>query len=215
MNDEDDLRQTGTNVKSTILTNATTAYQTLCTSYNAIDVFRGTLLGFLPLVTGGLFLLAAGKDESNIFSNPKLSVPLGLFGLLVSLGLFIFEIYGIRRCTHLIVLGRHLERQLEVEGQFLHRPIGVEGFIPAKFSRLVNEPMASGVIYPAVGAAWLYLSLQSLNPWLAAAASTLIFMSGFIVTLRYNKWLADKDWPEAEGTLEKRGEEYERDQDRC
>jgi hypothetical protein len=186
---------------ATEVANAPTAYQTLCASYNAIDSFRGTLLGFLPLATSGLFLLA-GDSSRGILSDPKLSVPLGLFGLLVSLGLFIFEIYGIRRCTHLIIAGRHLERQLKTEGQFLHRPNGVEGFISAKLSRLVNEPMASGVIYPAVGAAWLYLGLQSLNPWLAASVATLIFMLGFIITFRYNKWLADKDWPEAEGTLE-------------
>jgi len=42
--------------------NAKTAYETLCTRYHAIDDFRGKLLGFLPLATGGIFLLAE-KDE--------------------------------------------------------------------------------------------------------------------------------------------------------
>lgn len=179
---------------------AGTAYQTLCVSYTAIDSFRGTLLGFLPLATGGIFLLA-GEPGKSILSDPNLSVPLGLFGFFITLGLFIYEIYGIRRCTHLIILGQHLEKQLKIEGQFLHRPEGLGGFIPAGFGRLISEPMASGVIYPAVGAAWLYLGAQSASPWLAAVLATVIFILGFGITYRYNKWLAEKDWPEQEGKL--------------
>ena len=176
-------------------------YQTLCTSYNSIDTFRGTLLGALPLATGGVFLLT-GENGRTILSDPHLALALGLFGFFITLGLFIFEIYGIRRCTHLIILGRHLERQLKTEGQFLHRPKGVQGFMPANFSRLINEPMASGVIYPAVGAAWMYLGVHSLSQWLAAVLAIVIFVLGFGITYRYNKWLADKDWPEEEGKLE-------------
>jgi len=187
-------------MNSSEASHAGTAYQTLCASYTAIDSFRGTLLGFLPLATGGLFLLAGGTGEG-ILSEAKLSVPLGLFGFFITLGLFIYEIYGIRRCTHLIVLGQHLEKQLKIEGQFLHRPEGLGGFIPAGFGRLISEPMASGVIYPAVGAAWLYLGAQSVSQWLAAVLAMVIFVVGFGITYRYSKWLAEKDWPEQEGKL--------------
>lgn len=70
----------------------------LCDSYRAIDAFRGKLLGALPLVSDtGIFLLIRepGKEVET-----ALLMPLGWFGVLVTLGLFIFEIYGIRRCTH-------------------------------------------------------------------------------------------------------------------
>lgn len=63
--------------------------------------------------------------------------------------------------------------------------------------------MASGVIYPAVGAAWAYLSVQSLTHWLAALLAIAIFALGFRFTYKYSKWLADVDWPKEEGKLEK------------
>lgn len=179
---------------------AGTAYQTLCTSYTAIDGFRGTLLGFLPLATGGIFLLAGGTGKG-ILCDPKLSVPLGLFGFFITLGLFIYEIYGIRRCTHLIILGQHLEKQLKIEGQFLHRPQGLGRFVPAGFGPLISEPMASGVIYPAVGAAWLYLGVHCVSQCLAAVLAMVIFVLGFGITYRYNKWLVEKEWPEQEGNF--------------
>lgn len=194
------------------------AYQTLCTSYNAVDTIRGQLLGFLPLASSGIFVLL--KD---MLSNPELSLPIGLFGFLITLGLYIFEIYGTRRCTHLIILGQHLEKQLKVEGQFNHRPTGLQAiskvkldkcsterickskislkYISRDFRSLINEPMAAGVIYPAVGAGWLYLALQSIEienipfPLLALVLSPLVFCLGFLASCFYNRWLKCIDVP--------------------
>jgi xanthosine utilization system XapX-like protein len=87
--------------------NLRAAYQALCSSYNAIDTFRGQLLGFLPLASGSIFALFNFKEV-----KPELISLIGIFGFLITCGLFIFEIYGIRRCTHLIVLGQHLEQQM-------------------------------------------------------------------------------------------------------
>jgi hypothetical protein len=71
----------------------------------------------------------------------------------ITLGLFFFELYGIKKCTQLISAGRKLEEDLHVKnGQFVTRPPGVIGFI--------NEPFAAGVIYPAVLAAWTFLALD-------------------------------------------------------
>jgi hypothetical protein len=214
------------------------AYQTLCTSYNAVDTIRGNLLGFLPLASSGIFVLL--KD---MLSKPELSLPIGLFGFLITLGLYIFEIYGTRRCTHLIIIGQHLENQLEIEGQFTHRPTGLQ-ILPIKrrsrrlkalsklesnksstaqnntskgnvlqglrkymikrrresifrdFLSLINEPMAAGVIYPAVGAGWLYLALQSKqDPLLALVLSSLVFFLGFFTSCFYGQWLKRNDWP--------------------
>jgi hypothetical protein len=194
------------------------AYQTLCTSYNEVDAIRGKLLSFLPLASSGIFVLL--KD---MLSNPKLSLPIGLFGFLITIGLYIFEIYGTRRCTHLIILGQHLENQLKIEGQFKHRPTGLQAIskvnsdecskershkskislihIFRDFHSLINEPMAAGVIYPAVGAGWLYLALQSIKiintPFslLAFVLSPLVFCLGFLASCFYNQWLKCIDVP--------------------
>ena len=147
----------------------------------------------------------------------------GLFGFLITLGLYIFKIYGTRRCTHLIILGQHLENQLKIEGQFNHRPTGLQAISKVKldkcstdrickskislkhifrdFRSLINEPMAAGVIYPAVGAGWLYLALQSIKtinilfPLLAFVLSPLVFCLGFLASCYYSHWLKCIDVP--------------------
>lgn len=78
--------------------NLTTVYKELCSSYRAIDDFRGKLLGFLPLASGTeVFLLIHGPTKSDV---PQMAIPpIGAFGMLVTIGLFVFAIYGIRRYT--------------------------------------------------------------------------------------------------------------------
>lgn len=94
----------------------------LCESYLAIDDFRTKLLGFLPLATSGLFLLIADPEKAN-FIEPLL-LPIGIFGFAIALGLFCFELYGIRKCTCLIRMGAHIGEQLgDIKGQFATRPL--------------------------------------------------------------------------------------------
>lgn len=107
--------------------NIRTIYKELCTSYRSIDDFRTKLLGFLPLATGGIFaflidpkFFADGKAET--VTNQLLPMVGGL-GTLVTLGLYAFEVYGIRKCTALIKVGEHLEHVLRSQhGQFTARP---------------------------------------------------------------------------------------------
>lgn len=129
------------------------AYRELCTSYRAIDDFRTKLLGFLPLATGtGIFLLVT--DEAKTRFVQEYSWTIGVFGFFITLGLFLFELYGIKKCTALICAGRQLEDVLLKirNGQFEKRPLGVLG--------IINEPLAAGIIYPAVLAAWTFLALD-------------------------------------------------------
>jgi hypothetical protein len=171
-------------------------YQQLCESYRAIDDFRTKLLGFLPLATGGGIFLLLGP-----LSDPKTSavaqqfmVPVGTFGFVITLGLFFYEIYGMKKCGRLIDAGKQIEGQLCIGGQFLNRPRGV--------ARLINEPFAAGVIYPAVLAAWTYLALRFVWPqsaawqlyalWIAIA----VFIGGFVFSVVYNIQL-EKDGAEA------------------
>ena len=126
-------------------------YEQLCNSYRAIDDLRAKLLGFLPLATGtGVFLLLT--DQAKLLSMQNLFKPIGFFGLTVTLGLFFYELYGIKKCTRLIEVGKELEEKvLNVsKGQFATRPPGV--------ALLINEPFAASLIYPAVLAAWTFLA---------------------------------------------------------
>jgi hypothetical protein len=163
-------------------------YDQLCLSYRAIDDFRAKLLGFLPLASaGGAFLLLNDvlvNPEKSKFAKPFLK-PLGLFGFVVTLGLFFYEIYGIRKCLALIEAGKRLECSLGItDGQFENRPDNV--------LYLINEPFAAGVIYPVVLAGWMFLTLAFPQPDQAPAieaaltAAIWVFMGGFLVTLIYN-----------------------------
>lgn len=101
-------------------------YQELCNSYRAIDDFRAKLLGFLPLASGtGIFLLV--KDETAFEKAKPYFWAIGLFGFAITLGLFFYEIYGIRICTYLIETGKKLEGNMGFNkyAQFKNRPSGV------------------------------------------------------------------------------------------
>lgn len=131
-------------------------YDRLCESYHAVDDFRMKLLGLLPVATGtGVFLLLSGKAEvigNN--SDGKLSQALGAigaFGFLFTLGLFTYELSGIKKCHYLIQTGKRLEATLRIRGQFRTRPSYVTGYL--------NKPFAASIIYPASMAAWLFLAL--------------------------------------------------------
>jgi hypothetical protein len=166
--------------------NSRTIYQELCNSYRAIDDFRAKLLGFLPLATGaGIFLLldnAKLLDNAN-FKGGQVLVAAGAFGFAVTLGLFFYELYGIKKCHALINAGRILEGNLGVDaqnGQFTERPREVAG--------LINEPFAAGVIYPAVLAAWTFLAV-SFMPEKAPRWAIGVFIIGFTISLFFNLWL--------------------------
>jgi hypothetical protein len=172
-------------------------YDQLCQSYRAIDDFRAKLLGFLPLASaGGAFLLL-----NDVLTDPKKSPlvkpffePLGLFGFVVTLGLYCYELYGIRRCHALIKAGKQLEGLLgTTDGQFRTRPRNV--------LYLINEPFATGLIYPAVLAGWMFLARvfpqpqSDQPPAIDAALSAAIWVFGvsFLITLIYNLVLPHVD----------------------
>lgn len=118
-------------------------YEQLSQSYRAIDDFRMKLLGLLPLTTSGIFLLA---DKTRL----EAALPIGIFGLVITAGLFAYELHGIKKCNRLIHAGQHLEfDHFNVVGQFRSRAHDFEGF---------SEPFAASIIYPASMAAWVFLA---------------------------------------------------------
>lgn len=158
----------------------TMAYEELCKSYHAIDDFRAKLLGFLPAATGAGILFTA-KDNAYLLQHYAQAI--GLFGFVIALGLFSYEIYGIRKCAALMQTGRLIERQLGIEGQFATRPHEVLW--------VIDEPFATALIYPAVLASWAFLFFYE-KPCcgLAAAAAALVFVGLFVAVLFYDHRLS-------------------------
>ena len=158
------------------------AYEQLCHSYRAIDDFRSKLLAALPVATAGsAFLLIGDKLTAldKLKAAAPLVTPIAVFGIVVTLALFCYEIYGIKKCGALIDAGKLLEREMGVVGQFTSRP-----------NKIVNEPLAAAIIYPAVIAGWVYLALYAYDlagatadpaPALRGAAAT--FLLGFVPML--------------------------------
>jgi hypothetical protein len=172
-----------------------TAYTELCISYRAIDDFRAKLLGFLPLATGtGIFLLYSNSDSGTEIYLPAI----GIFGWVITLGLFAYGIYGIKKCHCLIKTGKSMEFKMNIRGQFYNRP-------PAVCS-IINEPLASGIIYPAVLAAWTYLALTfSSTPiacmianQIAGRIAVLVFFVFFILSMIFSIKLKSQRCKEAE-----------------
>ena len=165
--------------------NLRTVYTELCSSYRAVDDFRTKLLGFLPVATGaGIFFLVTDKEKID-FVHPYFPY-VGAFGFVITLGLFFYELYGIKKCTHLIWAGKDIETEMQTgDGQFSRRRPGIAGWI--------NEPFASGVIYPAVLGAWTFIALafsayKTAAPWLAIS----VFAVGFAICLFYNRQLKNE-----------------------
>jgi hypothetical protein len=149
--------------------NLKASYLEICKSYHEIDGFRGKLLGFLPLATGGgIFLLLGIKDVSYEYL-----LPIGLFGFFATLGLFLFEAGGIQECYALIKVGKALEHDLRLTRQ-PERPkygpppqpirLGQFHMHPKSLSWVYGSGPASIVVYATVMSGWNYLATSKICP---------------------------------------------------
>jgi hypothetical protein len=188
-------------------------YDHVCSAYERIDDFRAKLLGFLPVVSGGglFFLLkqadeAVGQPPSTTGDVSLLVISGGIIGAIFTLGLLVYEERGIHYCVRLIALGGMLEDRLKIyPGRFRHWP---EGGV----SRLVNEPVASGIVYSAILAAWSFVAMSSM-PKLAVAIALLIGLTSLVLTNWFFRHVRKKElkkagsWPpegEHEGIYSRR-----------
>jgi hypothetical protein len=149
------------------------AYKAACDLYQRIDDFRAKLLGFLPLVSGtGIFLLLNDPIPED---NPNYLLPVGLLGFTVTLGLLLYELRGVQKCLRLINVAASLEKELHVAGPFRLK-------IPS-YGTIINEPVAAGIVYPSVLAAWIYVAMysnESDNGWVVP---TLVFIGSMAAVL--------------------------------
>jgi hypothetical protein len=80
----------------------------------------------------------------------------------------------------LIEVGKCLEQKLGASGQFKFRADGIGG--------VINEPFASGLIYPAVLAAWTFLALNG-NRNDAKFWAALVFVVFVAISIVFIWWL--------------------------
>ena len=131
------------------------AYQEVCNSYQKIDDFRAKLLGLLPLAsTGGIFLLLNTDLSSGTFSlyTEQIVLVVGLFGAIVTVVLFLYELRGIEKCSHLVEMGKCLENFMKV-------PNGGQFNLLYSNHRWWGKHLFASVIYPLAAGAWVYTAL--------------------------------------------------------
>lgn len=84
-----------------------TAYEQICKATGEISEFRAKLLALLPIASGaGILLLPNIKSENQLAAY---CVPAGIFGVLVTFGLFLHELRGLHICYVLGAYGAKIE----------------------------------------------------------------------------------------------------------
>jgi hypothetical protein len=125
-------------------------YGEVCKSHSSITEFRAKLLALLPIASGsGIFLLLTKRSEP---IDTTYLYAIGLFGFLITLGLFIYELRGIQHCKRLQQLASRLEEQLHLrEAQFIRRP-------KARLGGFLGAEGAAYIIYPTMLIAWALIA---------------------------------------------------------
>jgi hypothetical protein len=152
-------------------------YQETCKSHATITDFRAKLLALLPLASGtGVLLLLTRETNTRYFG------PIGLYGLAITLGLFLYELRGIQTCIALRQQAAALEQELHIppgDGQFRDRPrAALGGFVGAEG--------ASWVVYLAILAGWAYVAGLGYGWWRRVSAAWLVLAYAAVLAA---KWL--------------------------
>jgi hypothetical protein len=139
------------------------AYERVGESYEAITEFRAKLLTLLPLATGiGAFLLLERAQKGTAHSQfQRFLGPIGLFSVVVTLGLFAYEYRGMQRCHRLEVQAAVLENDLGLsmeQAPFLGQP-------PRALGNMLGPPAAGLIIYLVTVFAWLWLAGYGFKWW--------------------------------------------------
>ena len=142
-------------------------YGEVCNAYHAITEFRGKLLALVPVVSGAGFTLIIGSPGD---VDQRLLLPVGIFGLAATVGLFVYELRGIFLCHELRDRGERLERAMQlpepagdpIPGHFLERPKSHRirdawGLLDRRHPIMV--PTASFLVYGSAMLGWLVVSV--------------------------------------------------------
>ena len=117
-------------------------YEQVCESWRALIGVRFKLLGFVPSISG--VAVAVLIDAQGV--TPAAGAGLATFGLLATVGIYLYDQRNSQLHDELISRGRRIEYELGVVvGQFLGRP-GSAG--------IVKHDYAVTLVYVATMAAW-------------------------------------------------------------
>ena len=144
-----------------------TEYKEVCQNHRAVTDFRGKLLTLLPLASGAGIYLLLPKQSSPDEIAPGFLIAIGVFGALVTLGLFLHELRAIEQCGALIELGRSLEEKMgSAEGVFMREHNYYDNEQHTRLQHFINNlkgPIGAGwIIYSSVGVAWLFVAFLGL-----------------------------------------------------
>jgi hypothetical protein len=163
-------------------------YSELSKTHANIMGFRAKLLTLLPLASGaGVFLLL---QERFAGFNPGHMIAIGVFGAVVTLGLYQHELINIRWCDDLWERGSRLEKAIfEGAARF-----GLFHGDPEALAGLVGARGAALTIFPVTLGAWTYVAVTglaggiagSLEAWVASAVVFLVFYFGGWWVVRAN-----------------------------
>jgi hypothetical protein len=151
------------------------AYEAVCNRHQQIDDFRGKLLALLPIASGAAGLLLLSKSDT----WDRYLTPIGIYGFVTTLGLFIYELYGVSTCKRIMVQAGDLEGKLGIpEGmrQFRDRPTDW-------LNLLIGAEMASWIVYLSVLGGWLYVAGAS-KWWQHVPSWCIVVTVAFILLVR-------------------------------
>ncbi|HRV94458.1 MAG TPA: hypothetical protein P5526_20035 [Anaerolineae bacterium] len=172
-------------------------YNEVCRAHEGITDFRAKLLGFLPLASGAAIYLLVSNDTFIQRGNMVHLIPVGLFGILITVGLFFYELRGIHKCRGLNACAAMLERRL-LPGDHLWQ-YGAFSFRQSSLWGFVGATGAALIIYPTVIGAWAYLTAlgisrgRPLGPLIVAGGVVVVaFGLGKYIDNRHKRMLQAK-----------------------
>ena len=142
-------------------------YAEVCKAHDAISEFRGKLLALVPTLSGGAFALIIGTRKG---FDQHLLLPVGLFGMFATLGLFCYELRGMLLCVELVNRGKKIEQAMqqtasgteeELKGHFLDRPEYHKLSAAWKLFKdnlPISVPTASFIVYGSAILGWMVVA---------------------------------------------------------
>lgn len=168
-------------------------YAEVCRAHDSITNFRGKLLALVPSLSAVAFTLFIGTGKH---FDQRLLLPVGIFGVIVSLGLFFYELNGMVECHKLRRSGGELEREIQqstgnevMQGHFLNLPEkdGTKEELKGlkkvfgdlrrdlrdlhEYYSLISVPTASFLVYGSVILGWLVVTAFGIAGFLSAASA--------------------------------------------
>jgi hypothetical protein len=123
-----------------------TLYREVCSSWRMLTDVRFKLLGFIPVISGVvLFSLLSNKSDG---PSPLARIGIALFGLLITVALFVYDKRNSELYDDMISRGRKIEEELGVDtGLFLGRR--------GPSHKWIKHDTATTLIYGTSFGAWL------------------------------------------------------------